>query len=342
MLGTYALSAGYYDAYYLKAQKVRTLIKGDFDALWAQGFDALVAPTSPTVAFPFGAKTRRPGRDVPLGRLHAAGQHGRAAGHLDPVPACPRACRSVSSSSARRGRSSRCSSWPVATRRSRPTADWRRLEPADLAALDDPSTPTPAERVAALPLLSSGLYGERRRGTIIAAGPIRRERASHARIAGRHEEGAMLRGFKPVALGFAIVLASGGVLKRWRGRQRRTRGQRRRRRGRRDICTAPPKHEGTTLTFASFGGVYQEAQREGWLEPYTALTGVQFTESEESSNATIKAQVEAGNVEWDVVDVGNDFGLDGERRPARAARLLARSSRTRSSTGSRPSTASAT
>ena len=38
MLGTYALSAGYYDAYYLKAQKVRTLIKGDFDALFAQGF----------------------------------------------------------------------------------------------------------------------------------------------------------------------------------------------------------------------------------------------------------------------------------------------------------------
>ena len=78
-----------------------------------------------------------------------------------------------------------------------------------------------------------------------------------------------------------------------------------------DICTAPPKHEGTTLTFASFGGVYQEAQRLGWLEPYTALTGVAFQESEESSNATIKAQVEAGNVEWDVVDVGNDFGLDG-------------------------------
>ena len=78
-----------------------------------------------------------------------------------------------------------------------------------------------------------------------------------------------------------------------------------------DICTAPPKHEGTTLTFASFGGVYQEAQRLGWLEPYSALTGVEFQESEESSNATIKAQVESGNVEWDVVDVGNDFGLDG-------------------------------
>jgi aspartyl-tRNA(Asn)/glutamyl-tRNA(Gln) amidotransferase subunit A len=60
MLGTYALSAGYYDAYYLKAQKVRTLIKGDFDALWAEGFDALVAPTSPTVAFPLGARLEDP------------------------------------------------------------------------------------------------------------------------------------------------------------------------------------------------------------------------------------------------------------------------------------------
>ena len=85
MLGTYALSAGYYDAYYLKAQKVRTLIKGDFDALWAQGFDALVAPTSPTVAFRFGDAAGGPGRDVPVGRLHAAGQHGRAARGLDPV-----------------------------------------------------------------------------------------------------------------------------------------------------------------------------------------------------------------------------------------------------------------
>ena len=78
-----------------------------------------------------------------------------------------------------------------------------------------------------------------------------------------------------------------------------------------DICTAPPKHDGTTLTFASYGGAYQEAQRKGWLEPYSALTGVTFQESEESSNATIKAQVEAGAVEWDIVDVGNDFGLEG-------------------------------
>ena len=60
MLGTYALSAGYYDAYYLKAQKVRTLIKADFDAVFGAGIDALVAPTSSAVAWPFGARLDDP------------------------------------------------------------------------------------------------------------------------------------------------------------------------------------------------------------------------------------------------------------------------------------------
>ncbi len=59
MLGTYALSAGYYDAYYLKAQKVRTLIKQDFDRAFER-FDVLVAPTSPTVAFRLGEKVEDP------------------------------------------------------------------------------------------------------------------------------------------------------------------------------------------------------------------------------------------------------------------------------------------
>jgi putative spermidine/putrescine transport system substrate-binding protein len=72
----------------------------------------------------------------------------------------------------------------------------------------------------------------------------------------------------------------------------------------------PPRQDGVTLTFVSFGGVYQEAQRKAWLEPYTELTGVQFTEDENSSNATIRAQVESGQVTWDVVDVGNDFGVE--------------------------------
>jgi putative spermidine/putrescine transport system substrate-binding protein len=76
-----------------------------------------------------------------------------------------------------------------------------------------------------------------------------------------------------------------------------------------DACN-PPRQEGVTLTFVSFGGAYQNAQTKAWLEPYTALTGVQFQQDENSSNATIRAQVEAGQVTWDVVDVGNDFGLD--------------------------------
>jgi aspartyl-tRNA(Asn)/glutamyl-tRNA(Gln) amidotransferase subunit A len=59
MLGTYALSAGYYDAYYLKAQKVRTLIKADFDRAFGR-FDVLVGPTSPTVAFRIGERVGDP------------------------------------------------------------------------------------------------------------------------------------------------------------------------------------------------------------------------------------------------------------------------------------------
>ncbi len=59
MLGTYALSAGYYDAYYVKAQKVRTLIKRDFDRAFEQ-VDVIAAPTSPTVAFRLGERTADP------------------------------------------------------------------------------------------------------------------------------------------------------------------------------------------------------------------------------------------------------------------------------------------
>jgi aspartyl-tRNA(Asn)/glutamyl-tRNA(Gln) amidotransferase subunit A len=59
MLGTYALSAGYYDAYYLKAQKVRTLIKQEFDQAFEK-YDALVTPTSPIVPFKLGEKLEDP------------------------------------------------------------------------------------------------------------------------------------------------------------------------------------------------------------------------------------------------------------------------------------------
>jgi aspartyl-tRNA(Asn)/glutamyl-tRNA(Gln) amidotransferase subunit A len=59
MIGTYALSAGYYDAYYLKAQKVRTLIKQNFEAAFEQ-VDVLVCPTAPTTAFKAGEKVDDP------------------------------------------------------------------------------------------------------------------------------------------------------------------------------------------------------------------------------------------------------------------------------------------
>ena len=59
MIGTYVLSAGYYDAYYLKAQKVRRLIKGDFDAAF-QTVDALLTPATPSAAFPIGRKIDDP------------------------------------------------------------------------------------------------------------------------------------------------------------------------------------------------------------------------------------------------------------------------------------------
>lgn len=59
MLGTYALSTGYYDAYYKKAQQVRRLLKEDFDRAF-ENFDVLVSPTAPTVAFELGSKTDDP------------------------------------------------------------------------------------------------------------------------------------------------------------------------------------------------------------------------------------------------------------------------------------------
>ncbi len=149
MLGTYALSAGYYDAYYLKAQKVRTLIKGDFDALWAQGFDALVAPTSPTVAFPFGARLADPVAmylsDACTLPVNMAGLPGVSipAGLSDGLPVGLQIIGAPWSEP---------TLFEIGRGFEAITADaaWRRLEPADLAALDDPATPTPAERIAAM------------------------------------------------------------------------------------------------------------------------------------------------------------------------------------------------
>jgi aspartyl-tRNA(Asn)/glutamyl-tRNA(Gln) amidotransferase subunit A len=147
MLGTYALSAGYYDAYYLKAQKVRTLIKGDFDAVWEAGFDAVCAPVSPTVAFPLGAKLADPvamylmdactlpsnmaglpGISIPAGL-----SEGLPVG-LQIVGAPWRELEILRLARAFEGITAR--------------APWRDLEPAELHLTDDPTTPSPAERMA--------------------------------------------------------------------------------------------------------------------------------------------------------------------------------------------------
>ena len=59
MLGTFALSSGYYDAYYLKAARVRSLFKRDFEKAW-EVCDCILCPTTPTTAFKFGEKTSDP------------------------------------------------------------------------------------------------------------------------------------------------------------------------------------------------------------------------------------------------------------------------------------------
>jgi aspartyl-tRNA(Asn)/glutamyl-tRNA(Gln) amidotransferase subunit A len=149
MLGTYALSAGYYDAYYLKAQKVRTLIKRDFDVLWELGFDALVAPTSPTVAWRFGAKMTDPvamylsdactlpvnmaglpGISIPCGLSEGLPVGLQLIGAAWSELELFRLARGYEGVTAK--------------------ADWRRQEPAQLALASDPAVPPPIERAAAL------------------------------------------------------------------------------------------------------------------------------------------------------------------------------------------------
>ena len=150
MLGTYALSAGYYDAYYLKAQKVRTLIKADFDALWAEGFDALVAPTSPTVAFRFGERLADPVAmylsDACTLPVNMAGLPGISipCGLSEGLPVGLQLIGAPWSEADLLG---------LARGYEAITADagWRSLEPAQLALAADPATRSPREQVGHQP-----------------------------------------------------------------------------------------------------------------------------------------------------------------------------------------------
>ncbi|HYO42722.1 MAG TPA: Asp-tRNA(Asn)/Glu-tRNA(Gln) amidotransferase subunit GatA, partial [Candidatus Limnocylindrales bacterium] len=147
MLGTYALSAGYYDAFYLKAMKVRTLIKRDFDRLWADGFDAIVAPTTPGTAWRFGDKLADPVAmylaDACTLPVNMAGLPAMSipCGLTDGLPvglqligapwaevALFRAARAYEGITAGEA--------------------WRSVRPRDLELLRDPAVSTPAERAA--------------------------------------------------------------------------------------------------------------------------------------------------------------------------------------------------
>jgi aspartyl-tRNA(Asn)/glutamyl-tRNA(Gln) amidotransferase subunit A len=148
MLGTYALSAGYYDAYYLKAQKVRTLIKRDFDAVFESGVDALVAPTSPQVAWPFGAKLADPVAmylsDACTLPVNMAGLPGVSipCGLSDGLPVGLQLIGPAWSELEllRLGRGYEAITADAA---------WRALEPAQLALAADPAAPAPRARAAA-------------------------------------------------------------------------------------------------------------------------------------------------------------------------------------------------
>ena len=142
MLGTYALSAGYYDAYYLKAQKVRTLIKADFDRAFEHGRCARRAD-QPDRGVPARRQARRPRGHVPHRCLHAAGERGRAAGDVRAVRSRRRAAGGAAAHRPSLGGAAPGQHRRGPTRPSRPRADWRALEPTDLARASDPATPAP-------------------------------------------------------------------------------------------------------------------------------------------------------------------------------------------------------
>ncbi|MEX2547549.1 MAG: amidase family protein, partial [Chloroflexota bacterium] len=148
MLGTYALSAGYYDAYYLKAQKVRTLIKSDFDRAF-ETVDAIVAPTSPTVAFGFGARLADPVSmylsDACTLPVNVAGLPGLSVpcGLSEGLPVGLQLI-------GRPWDELRLLQLGRAYEAITAAADWRSLEPRDLPLLTDPKTPSAIDRAAAV------------------------------------------------------------------------------------------------------------------------------------------------------------------------------------------------
>ncbi len=130
MLGNYALSAGYYDAYYLKALKVRRLIRDDFDRAF-EACDLLLSPVTPTPAFKVGELIDDPAGDVSLRHLTPSARTWRGCRAFPFQPAgATRACRLVFSSWVRRLPKKSCSARPACSSgRRRGTRNGLRCEP---------------------------------------------------------------------------------------------------------------------------------------------------------------------------------------------------------------------
>ena len=131
ILGTYALSSGYYDAYYGQAQKVRTLISRDFAAAFSQA-DVLVSPATPTTAFPIGDKVDDPLAmylndlaTIPTNLAGTAALSVPSGLAADEGAACPSACRSWRPRWARPS----CTGWRRRTRRPGPSRSAPEVSP---------------------------------------------------------------------------------------------------------------------------------------------------------------------------------------------------------------------
>ena len=190
LVGTYVLSHGYYDAYYLKAQQVRRLIADDFRAR-VRAVRRDHGPDGADGRVPDRRQDRRPGADVPERHLHRRGQPDRRAGDVDPLrlrppTACRSGCSSRATTSPRRG----CSTSRTATSR-RPTGTAR----APAGAPDDRgdrwhevgSRHRPRDARAAL----DGVEDLLRRVDRV------RRRAEHAGLRGRHRAARRAAGAEP-------------------------------------------------------------------------------------------------------------------------------------------------
>ncbi len=116
MLGTYALSAGYYDAYYLKALKVRRLIRQDYDQAFAK-VDLIAGPVTTSTAFRIGEKVNDPLSMYLIDLYTVSANLAGVGGIAFPAALAPAGCRSACNCKRRRSRKTGCSALPTCSNR---------------------------------------------------------------------------------------------------------------------------------------------------------------------------------------------------------------------------------